>query len=114
MRRVLAAAVVVAAATIAPANATCVNNVCTPPAPASLPGSIDVDPGGDIWNSCLYIKYYAPAPNDWDPNADSGGPYVFTRTKAWGNQPGYGPYGTGWDTRYCNDLNSVVGLTRYS
>lgn len=102
--RSLAGAILVAAL-LGPApaaEATCVSApdvvFCLP----TGPGSVYLD-GGDLSESCLYIKMKSPAPPEWPQGADSGGPYIFIRSKAWGNQPGHG-LGYGYDYRFCDLL----------
>lgn len=102
--RLVVAAALAVAALPAPARATCVNNVCTPYGPGSI------DTAGDVWHSCVYYKASAPAPPGWPAGNDSGGPYVFVRTKQWGFD-----HPTGWDVRVCDldastaDLNDLAG-----
>lgn len=85
-----------------PAAATCVDRICTP----FGPGSVDTSRDGSVSDSCLYYKHRAPAPADW-PGYDNGGPYVFVRTKAWGEQPAFA-WGVGWDYRVCDLLLSRI------
>jgi hypothetical protein len=100
LRAVLVTALVLVAAP--PADATCINGQCLP----AGPGSAELDVASSALDSCLYIKMDRPAPPDWDPNNDSGGPYVFLKSKAWGNRPGY-QWPVGYDYRFC-DLVPVL------
>ncbi len=94
MRRgkALRAAALVAVLATAPASyGTCVDNVCAPVGPVS----ISTERAGEA-GTCLYIKFEDPAPWDWN-SRNAGRPYVFWRTKGWGNT-----YPTDWDRRFCD------------
>lgn len=101
-RRALLAAVVPGLLlAAAPARAVCVS---TSELSACLSDASGTLPGGDGGN-CLYEKTSPGAPPDWD-SATNGSepPYVWIKTKAWGEMPGHRREDGAWDNRWCFEL----------